>query len=123
MPQLEIRARKPSAKQKVLDKGKKKAVQPNPKSRSKKKQAKKQVEDSSGEESQSDDENQPRKRQKVYQDPEEVSVAENTSEEEEPEVIPVSDTSGAEDNTQLEVDDAETVESVDNNVLVRLEFN
>ena len=122
MPQLEICARKPSAKQKVLDKGKKKAVQPNPKSHSKKKRAKKQVEDSSGEESQSDDENQPQKRQKVYQDPEEVSVTENTSEEE-PEVIPVSNTSGAKDNTQLEVDDAETVESVDSNVLVRLEFN
>lgn len=119
----QLGAQKPSAKQKVLDKGKKKAVQPNPKSCSKKKWAKKQVEDSSGEESQSDDKNQPWKCQKVYQDPEEVSVAENTSEEEEPEVIPVSDTSGAENNTQLEVDDTETVESIDSNVLVRLEFN
>jgi hypothetical protein len=65
MPQPEIRERRPSAKQVVLNKAKDKVGKPNTKSH-KKRQAKKTADDSPSEESSSDDENQPQKRDAFY---------------------------------------------------------
>jgi hypothetical protein len=122
MPQPEIRERRPSAKQVVLNKAKDKVGKPNTKSH-KKRQAKKTADDSPSEESSSNDENQPQKRQKQSQDPEEISEACKSSDDE-PEVIAASvfDTSDAEDN--YPIDNVETLESIDEDApVVRPESN
>jgi len=127
MPQPEMRARKPSAKQAVLKgeklKNNKNTKTLNAKPRKKKRTGgkKRSVDHSSTEKSSSEDETQPQKRQKKSLEPEEISVP-SDSLDEESEVILVSETSDTNDKEvgMGEDDDTEMVNGVHDDVPVSL---
>ena len=114
MPQPSTHKRKPPAGAAGPSKVKKGTNQLKTKSR-KKKQTKNRGRATPSDESSSDEKTPPRKRQRKALEAEEVSV-ENITSEDEPEVVPIDDTSDADDSHGG--DDPETIENVRETVIL-----